>query len=138
VPLKWPAKGAGHGQEDPPRVLTNEQWQRVAPRLPSRLPSPKGGRPRVDDREYLEGLLWLLQTGARWRDIPGDLPSGSACWRRLQDWAAGGVLEDIQAALVGELADRGQLDLRELLTDATFIRAKKGARTSARPSAARG
>src|SRR4051794_20441900 len=122
----------------PPRMLPDAQWARTAPHLPPHLPSPKGGRPRATDRDCLEGLLWLLRTGARWRDLPVDLPSGSTCWRRLRDWAGDGVLEDVQAALVVELAGRGKLDLRELYADATFIRAKKGAPRSATPSAARG
>jgi transposase len=119
------------------RVLTDEQWQRIAPLLPQHPPSPKGGRPRADDRECLEGLLWLLRSGARWQDIPVDLPSGSTCWRRLQEWAGEGILEEIQAVLVGQLADLGRVDLRELLADATFIRAKKGVTTSVRPRLAR-
>jgi transposase len=119
------------------RVLTDEHWRRLAPHLPPHRLSPKGGRPRADDRECLEGILWLLRSGARWRDIPVDLPSGTTCWRRLRDWAATGVLEDLQATLVGQLQAAGRIDLRELLADATFIRAKKGGRTSARPAAAR-
>jgi transposase len=119
------------------RMLTDEQWDRIARHLPAYAPSPKGGRPRADDRECLEGILWLLRTGARWQDIPVDLPSGSTCWRRLQDWAGEGVLEEIQAVLIEELDDLGLLDLEELLADATFIRAKKGVRTSERPKLAR-
>jgi transposase len=120
-----------------PRVLTDEDWDRIVSMLPRARRSPKGGRPRADDRECLEGILWLLRTGARWRDIPVDLPSGSTCWRRLRDWADAGVLEDIQAALVQQLEELGKLDLRELFADATFIRAKKGARGSARRRLAR-
>jgi transposase len=119
------------------RVLTDEQWERIAPHLPVHPASPKGGRPRADDRECLEGILWLLRSGARWQDIPVDLPSGSTCWRRLQEWAAEGVLERVQAVLVRELDALGRVDLSELLADATFIRAKKGVWRSARPSAAR-
>ena len=119
------------------RVLTDEQWARIAPHLPEHPPSPKGGRPRADDRACFEGILWLLRSGARWQDIPVDLPSGSTCWRRLQEWAAGEVLEHIQAILVRELDALGRVDLGELLADATFIRAKKGGSKSARPSAAR-
>jgi transposase len=120
-----------------PRVLTDEQWQRIAPHLPPHPPSPKGGRPRADDRECLEGLLWLLRAGARWRDIPIDLPSGSTCWRRLQEWAGDEVLRRIQGILVEELGELGKIDLEELLADATFIRAKKGAKRSAKRGAAR-
>lgn len=120
-----------------PRVLTDDQWQRLAPHLPEHPPSPKGGRPRADDRECLEGILWLLRTGARWRDIPVDLPSGSTCWRRLLEWAGEEVLQHIQAVVVEELGQAGKLDLDELLADATFVRAKKGAKTSGRPRLAR-
>ena len=119
------------------RMLTDEQWERVGPRFPVYTPSPKGGRPRADDRECLEGLLWLLRTGARWQDIPLDLPSGSTCWRRLQEWAGEGILEDIQAILICELVELGQVDFTELLADATFIRAKKGETSLEKPRLAR-
>lgn len=119
------------------RVLTDEQWQLVAPHLPQHPSSPRGGRPRASDRECLEGLLWMLRTGARWRDIPIDMPSGSTCWRRLQEWAAGNVLQDIQGILVNQLHELGKVDFEELLADATFIRAKKGATTLAKPRLAR-
>ena len=115
------------------RVLTDEHWQRLAPHIPEHPASPKGGRPRSDDRECLEGILWLLRTGARWQDIPVDLPSGSTCWRRLQEWAGEQVLQEIQAVLIEELDALGKLDLEELLADATFIRAKKGGMTSVKP-----
>jgi hypothetical protein len=47
------------------RVLTNDQWDRIAPHIPEHPPSPKGGRPRADDRACLEGILWLVRTGSR-------------------------------------------------------------------------
>ena len=119
------------------RILTDEQWQRVAPHLPMHPPSPKGGRPRVEDRECLEGLLWLLRTGAAWQKIPVDLPSGSTCWRRLQEWSGESVLPELHAILIEELGELGRLDLEELLADATFIRAKKGATRWEKPRLAR-
>jgi transposase len=119
------------------RVLTDEQWARIAPHLPEHSPSPKGGRPREDDRECLEGILWLLRTGSPWQQIPLDFPSGSTCWRRLQEWAGEGVLPEVHAILIEELHDLGKLDLEELLADATFIRAKKGATRWEKPRLAR-
>ena len=119
------------------RVLTDKQWERIAPFFPEHPSSPQGGRPRASDRECLEGILWLVRTGARWRDMPLDLPSGSTCWRRLAEWAGDGTLEEIHAVLIEELNDRGRLDFDEWLADATFIRAKKGASRSARPRLAR-
>ena len=113
------------------RVLSDADWERIRPLLPEVAPSPRGGRPRVSDRECLEGVLWVLRTGARWRDIPVDLPSGSTCWRRLQVWSGEGVLEKVHAALVNDLDRIGGLDLSELMTDATFLRSRKGGTKSA-------
>jgi transposase len=118
-------------------VLTNDQWERIAPLLPEHPYSPQGGRPWVDDRECLEGILWLLRTGSRWRDIPIDLPSGSTCWRRLQVWAGEGVLQEIHTVLIEELDELGEIDFDEFFADATFIRAKKGAPMWEKPRPAR-
>jgi transposase len=119
------------------RLLSDEQWERIAPHFPEHPPSPQGGRPRASDRECLEGILWLVRTGARWQDIPVDLPSGSTCWRRLAAWAGEDVLEEVHAVLIEELGDLGELDFGELFADATFIRAKKGGPMSATPKSAR-
>lgn len=120
------------------RVVTDKLWSRVEPHLPVRSPQPKGGRPWVNDRDCLEGVLWVLRTGARWGDIPVDLPSPSTCWRRLQEWAGEGCLDEIHAAVLDELDGMGRLDWNQLVADATFVRGKKGATRSATPSAARG
>lgn len=119
------------------RFLTDEHWEKIRPHLPEHRPSPEGGRPRASDRECLEGILWLLRTGAGWQRMPVDLPSGSTCWRRLQEWAGEEILSKIQAILVRELAALGKLDLSELRGDATFIRAKKGVTTWEKPRLAR-
>ncbi len=119
------------------RASTDEQWDRLALHLPEHPRSPQGGRPRTDDRACLGGVLWLPRTGSRWRDIPLDLPPGSTCWRGLQEWAGAGVLEDLHAIPIEELDDLGALDFEELFSDATFIRAKKGALTWGKPGLAR-
>jgi hypothetical protein len=69
--------------------------------------------------------------------MPVDLPSGSTCWRRLVEWAGEDVLEEIHTILIEEFDALGELDVEELFADATFIRAKKGGTTSARPRLAR-
>ena len=66
--------------------LTDAQWAKIQPLLLKRLRHPHGGRPRADDRKVLEGILWILRSGARWQDLPEEFPSPSTCWRRLRDW----------------------------------------------------
>ncbi len=61
--------------------LTDEQWRKIEPLLPKVKRSPEGGRRRVDDRRCFEGILWVLRSGARWKDLPAQYPSPSTCWR---------------------------------------------------------
>jgi transposase len=58
-----------------PKFLTDDQWTKIAPLLPSERPRSKGGRPRASNRDVLEGILWILRTGARWQDLPAVPPS---------------------------------------------------------------
>ncbi len=120
--------------------LTDEQWERIKPHLPPGPRPRKGGRPRAGDRACLEGILWVLRSGARWKDLPRDrgFPSPATCWRRLARWERGGVWLRVWQAFLDELDGRGRLDWSECFADATFAPAKKGAGASARPSAARG
>jgi transposase len=97
----------------------------------------QGGRPPKDDRKVLEGILWILRSGARWQDLPEEFPSPSTCWRRLRDWEGQGVWLTIWRAFLAELNQHGQLDWSESFLDGSFASAKKGARKSEKPSGAR-
>jgi len=66
------------------RFLKDEQWKKLEPLLPKTAPGKNGGRPWNDNRQVLEGILWVLKSGARWRDLPSRYPSASTCWRRLK------------------------------------------------------
>lgn len=117
--------------------LTDEQWEKVRPHLPKAVKSPRGGRPRANDRECFEGILWVLQSGARWRDLPSEYPSPSTCWRRLCEWEADDVLIAMWYAFLDTLNERGLIDWDEVFIDGTFLPAKKGAIKSEKPSAER-
>ena len=93
-------------------LLTESQWAKIAPLLPQRKASKRGGRPRASDRACLEGILWMLKTGARWEDLPRDRgwPSYSTCRRRLLEWDEQGVWVSLWRSYLGELDSRGQLD----------------------------
>ncbi|WP_374711136.1 transposase [Roseiflexus sp.] len=55
----------------------------------------KRSRPRNDDRQTLNGILYVLKTGCAWADAPTDYGSDSTCWRRLNEWALDGAWERI-------------------------------------------
>jgi len=114
--------------------LSDEQWDRIAPCLP-KLTSR--GRPWADNRACLEGILWVLRTGARWQDLPERYPSASTCWRRLNRWMEEDVWLGVWRAFLSELDEQGRLDWREAFVDGTFVPAKKGALVWEKPSGAK-
>ena len=114
--------------------LSDEQWAKLEPLLPQMR---SRGRPWADSRRVLEGILWVLKTGARWRDLPKEYPSASTCWRRLRQWEEHGVWRKVWRQFLSELDQRGKLDWSESFLDGSFAPAKKGARASAKPSGAK-
>src|ERR1700729_3384637 len=56
------------------------------------------------------GILWVLRTGARWRDLPEGYPDGSTCWRRLRMWEEQGVWLRVWRKLLAQMDERGLLD----------------------------
>ena len=117
--------------------LTEEQWQVVEPVLRPRRRADGRGRPWHDTRAVLHGVLWVLVTGAQWRELPEKYPPFQTCHRRFQQWVRGGKLEEALRRLARHLHERGQLNLEEAFVDATFASAKKGASQLAPPVAAK-
>ena len=95
--------------------LTDAQWKLIEPLIPEneRLIGGWRGRPWRSAREVLNGILWILRTGARWKDLPSRYPSYQTCHRRFQRWVRAGVMERILQALARDLKERGKLDLGE-------------------------
>jgi transposase len=113
--------------------LTDKQWSQIEPVL-AKLPKKRGaGRPRIGNREVIDGILWVLKTGARWRDLPPEYPSPSTCWRRLSQWEEDETWLDVWRAFLSELDDRQKLKWGNVFMDASFFPAKKGATQSAVP-----
>jgi len=118
--------------------IKDEQWEIVKPLLPKPARRADGrGRPRSNDREILNGILWILRTGARWQDLPERYPPYQTCHRRFQEWVRAGAFEAILRAMIKDVKERGKLDLTECFIDGTFVIAKKGAEGWERPSGAR-
>jgi transposase len=117
--------------------LSDEQWALISDLFPSPPPDPRGGRPRADARRCLEGILWVLRSGARWKDLPRSFPSYVTCWRRFAEWSLSGVWDRAWERLVRQLDEQGQVNWDEGFADGTFSAAKKGVIASVQPSAAR-
>jgi transposase len=119
------------------KFLTDAMWEKLEPMLPRLPKSKKGGRPWADNRRCLEGILWVLKTGASWHDLPEEYPSPSTCWRRMYMWAEMELWHDIWQTILGELDAKGRLKWEEVFLDGSFAPAKGGATEWGRPSGAR-
>src|SRR5205085_9846480 len=118
-----------------PWVVSDELWRRIEPLLPKverRFRYP--GRKRLPDRQALQGILFVLQTGIAWRHLPLELGfgGGSTCYRRLDEWQRAGVWERLHALLLAELRAAGELEWSRAVADSSHVQAKKGAPRRAR------
>jgi transposase len=75
--------------------LPDELWQKVEPLLPKYRRSRKGGRPRLPQRQIMDGIFYVLRTGCQWKAVPREFGSGSSLHRYFQDWVKRGVFEDL-------------------------------------------
>jgi transposase len=117
--------------------LTDEVWEKLAPLLPEPEPSPAGGPKPIPNRPVVEGILWVLRNGARWKALPQGYPSPSTCWRRLADWEQSGVWLNAWRTFLDQLNARGRIQWEECFADGSFAPAKKGAMESEKPRKAR-
>src|SRR5829696_7179496 len=110
--------------------LTDEQWEVLEPLIPDPPQREDSrGRPWRDPRDVLNGILWILRTGAPWKDLPERYPPYQTCHRRFQAWTEEGVLAGVLEALAQDLEERGRIDLSECYIDG-YVRCgqKRGAR----------
>ncbi len=118
----------------PKPLVTDELWTVVEPLLPKQPPKPKGGRPRVNDRAALTGILFVLKTGIPWEMLPQEMGCGSGmtCWRRLTEWHRAGVWERLHRALLDRLGNADRIDWSRVSLDSASVAAPGGARRRAR------
>ena len=118
----------------PKSLVTDELWTVVEPLLPKQPPKPKGGRPRVNDRAALTGILFVLKSGIPWEMLPQEMGCGSGmtCWRRLNEWHRAGVWERLHRALLDRLGEAGRIDWSRASLDSASVAAPGGARRRAR------
>jgi putative transposase len=101
--------------------LSDAQWERIAPLLPGKVGDP--GRTGSDNRLFVNGVLWVLRSGAHWRDVPERYGKDKTLHKRFTRWAKAGVWEKVFASLI---KDR---DNQYLMLDSTLVRAHQQAAT---------
>ena len=104
--------------------LTNEQWERLEPLLPKRKAT---GRPPKDHRQIINGILWVLRTGAPWRDLPERYGSWQTVYSRFYRWQKDGTWDRIFAAVQALVDAAGNLDWDVHYVDGTTVRAHQHA-----------
>ena len=75
--------------------LTDEQVEWLARRVPDAPRSPRGGRPAMDKRQALRGIFWVLDNGAKWKDLPREFGAKSAVHKYFTQWVKSGVFENM-------------------------------------------
>jgi transposase len=110
-------------------VLSDDLWAIIAPLLPPDPPKPKGGRPRLDDRRALNGVLFILKHGLGWQALPKELGfgSGMTCWRRWRTWVEAGVWPKLSQVLLDRLGRAEQIDWDRAHIDSSSVPAPRGA-----------
>ena len=118
-------------------LVSDELWEIIEPLLPPQPPKPEGGRPRVDDRCALTGIVFVLKCGIPWEMLPQEkmgCGSGITCWRRLREWLEEA---DVWQRLLGVLLDRfgeaNRIDWSRASLDSASIPAKRGSTNWSEP-----
>jgi len=96
----------------------------IEPLIPKK--ESKRGRPRVDTRTTLNGILYVLKTGCAWADMPREYGSPTTCWRRLNEWSQDETWKRIWRTLLGQLDAQSKIEWAQAFLDGSFVPAKKG------------
>ena len=116
------------------QMVPDRLWEILQPLLPEDPPKPKGGRPRIENRAVLAGILFVLRTDCPWGYVPQEMHCGcgTTCWRRLRDWQAAGVWARLERELLQRLSDADQIDWSRAAVDSMSISALRGAKRPGR------
>ena len=110
-------------------LLTDDLWSVIEPLLPPEKPRPEGGRPPVNNRAALTGIIFVLRSGIPWEMLPQEMGCGSGmtCWRRLRDWQKAGVWHQIHRVLLDQLGGADLIDWSRASLDSASLPAPGGA-----------
>jgi len=110
-------------------LVTDKLWEIIESLLRPEPPKLRGGRPRVEDRAALAGIIFVLKSGIPWEMLPKEMGcgSGGTCWRRLRDWQEAVVWEVLRRVLLDLLLGRAdRIDWESASLDSASVPAKEG------------
>ena len=121
-------------------LVTDELWELFEPLIPKHPYKTGVGKPRVDDRVCLTGILFVLKTGIPWEEFTQEMCCcGMTLWNRFDEWSRAGVWQNLHETLLAKLRAAGVLDLSRVIVDSSSVRAVGGGkkRGQAPPCAAK-
>ena len=99
--------------------ITDEEWERIKPYIPEEQEAGSWGRPSKDSKTMLNGILWILRSGAAWRDLPERYGPWQTVYKRFVKWSEAGIFEKIFKNLAADA------DMQDISIDSTCIKAHK-------------
>lgn len=102
--------------------LTDAQWEFISDVFP---PPAATGRPPVNRRDVVDGILWIMRTGAPWRDLPEEFGKWGTVWDLFDKWNDDGTLDEILHRLRAARVDLGHIDEQLWCVDGTIVRAAR-------------
>lgn len=115
--------------------LTDRRWELISDLMPQ--PGSAGGRPWRDHREVLNGIFWILHTGAQWRELPERYGPWKTVYGRFRRWQREGLIDRILKRLQVRLDQDGRIDWDLFCIDGTSIRASRSAAGAGKGGAVR-
>ena len=116
------------------RLLPDELWDEIEQLFPEYEASPDGGRPPKEARTVLTAVLFVLKTGLGWKDLPTEAfgVSYKTCTRRIDEWIARGIWQQIHELFLAKLRGADLLDWSRVLVDCSLVKAPLGGENAGR------
>ncbi len=102
--------------------LTDEQWAWIS----DQFPEPEGtGRPPSSPRKMFDGILWILRTGAPWRDLPEEFGPWQTVYHHFNAWSSDGTLDAVLKTMMDAMSEDDEFDHEIWSIDGTIVRAAR-------------
>ena len=105
--------------------ISDAQWREIEPILRPSKRSVLGGRPRTNDRQVINGIIWVLLNGTQWSELPPTMGAYVTCWRRYTEWVKKGTWDKIWTVLFKTMEKKHKMEWSMALWEGNFIPVKK-------------